>query len=262
MTYVDGYDPFTGERKIPLIPDEMLRIYSKGFYVLSNLKSIQCQTEIEYKPTKKKKKKGDGNESILSRDEGNQSIRKGKKQSTNTSRDSSSEKRSQVSVVSKAKDVSSYMDSSFEREKEREFSQASGVGVKENPYQPEIIKEDQPKEPEKLTKKPTIPFERKQTEEKKFFEAQLAPPDEIVLVKPKEAEFLQEENKTEEIKPVEVKIDLIQNKQKTNENLNSNSEDSQEEKLKSRSLSFINVQENVKEENEEESEEEPSSDEE
>ncbi|CAG9334359.1 unnamed protein product [Blepharisma stoltei] len=263
MTYVDGYDPFTGEKKIPLIPDEMLRIYSKGFYVLSNLKSAQCQTDFEYKPAKKKKKKGDGNESMISGDEGNQSIRQGKKKNTNMSRDSSSEKKGQVSFISKAKDASIYMDSSFEREKEREFSQASGVGVKENPYQPEIIKEDKPKEPEQLIKKPIIPFEVKQTEEKKIFETQLEPSDEIFLARPKEAEPLQEESKIEEIKQVEVKLDLnlMQNEEKTNGNLMPNLEDSEEEKLKSELASFTNVQ-NVKEENEEESEEESSSDEE
>lgn len=56
LTYVDGYDPFTGETKFPMIPDDMLKILSKSFYVLSKTKSMQVQTDPETKPIKKKKK--------------------------------------------------------------------------------------------------------------------------------------------------------------------------------------------------------------
>ncbi|CAG9319063.1 unnamed protein product [Blepharisma stoltei] len=55
MTYVDGFDPFTGEKNIPIIPDDMLRVYSKGFFVLSNIRSTQSQTDFEEMPRKKKK---------------------------------------------------------------------------------------------------------------------------------------------------------------------------------------------------------------
>lgn len=55
MSYVDGYDSFTGNVNIPVIPDTMMEIMTNGFYQRVNSRAIQTEQ-------RKKKKKNEENE--------------------------------------------------------------------------------------------------------------------------------------------------------------------------------------------------------
>ena len=49
MTYVDGYNSFSGEVNIPIIPENMLSLMANGFYQRINTKGFQ----IDFRKNKK-----------------------------------------------------------------------------------------------------------------------------------------------------------------------------------------------------------------
>ena len=58
MSYLDGYDPFTGATRIPLITLDMIKILAKEMYLKNPSKAVQTEGFVR-KPEKKKKKIGE-----------------------------------------------------------------------------------------------------------------------------------------------------------------------------------------------------------